>query len=100
MAQNPPPVQSAAPIAAGQIQVIVNTGAVPGVGPTPVLVPAEPIKSKIAAGLLGIFLGCLGIHRFYLGYTGIGLAQLLITVFGTFCTFGLGAIISGIWGLI
>ena len=25
-------------------------------------------KSKIAAGLLGIFLGALGIHRFYLGY--------------------------------
>lgn len=27
-------------------------------------------KSKIAAGLLGIFLGGLGIHKFYLGYTG------------------------------
>ena len=27
-------------------------------------------KSKMAAGLLGIFLGGWGIHNFYLGYTG------------------------------
>ena len=26
-------------------------------------------KSKIAAGILGILLGSLGIHNFYLGYT-------------------------------
>ncbi len=24
-------------------------------------------KSRVAAGILGIFLGCLGIHKFYLG---------------------------------
>ena len=30
----------------------------------------EP-KSKIVAGLLGVFLGAFGIHRFYLGYTTI-----------------------------
>lgn len=33
-------------------------------------------KSKIAAGLLGIFLGCFGVHNFYLGYTGKAVAQL------------------------
>lgn len=33
-------------------------------------------RSKAVAGLLGIFLGPLGIHRFYLGYVGIGLAML------------------------
>ena len=33
-------------------------------------------KSKIAAGLLGIFLGSLGVHNFYLGYTGKAIAQL------------------------
>ena len=27
-------------------------------------------KSKIVAGLLGLFLGGLGVHNFYLGYTG------------------------------
>ncbi|WP_076003521.1 TM2 domain-containing protein [Dehalogenimonas formicexedens] len=49
-------------------------------------------KSKIAAGLLGIFLGGLGIHRFYLGYTGFGIAQIAVTV----VTLGIG----GIWGFI
>ena len=56
-------------------------------------------KSKIAGGLLGIFLGSLGVHNFYLGYTGKAVAQLLICIFGS-CLFGLGPIITGIWGLI
>jgi hypothetical protein len=33
-------------------------------------------KSKLVAGLLGIFLGGYGVHRFYLGYTGMGLVML------------------------
>ncbi len=53
-------------------------------------------KSKMAAGLLGIFLGSFGVHNFYLGYTGKAVAQLLITVL----TCGIGAAISSIWGLI
>ena len=39
-------------------------------------------KSKLAAGLLGIFLGWLGIHRFYLGYNNIAIAQLCVGVIG------------------
>ena len=39
-------------------------------------------KSKTAAGLLGIFLGHLGIHKFYLGFTGPGLVFLLINTVG------------------
>ena len=35
------------------------------------------MKSKITAILLCFFLGSLGIHRFYLGYTLIGVIQLL-----------------------
>lgn len=53
-------------------------------------------KSKIAAGLLGIFLGSLGIHNFYLGYTGKAVAQLVITV----ATCGIGAMATSIWGLV
>ncbi|GAB2462508.1 TM2 domain-containing protein [Jatrophihabitans fulvus] len=38
----------------------------------------EPLsdKSKLTAGLLQFFLGTFGVGRFYLGHTGIGLAQL------------------------
>ena len=53
-------------------------------------------KSKIAGGLLGIFLGCWGVHNFYLGYTGKAVAQLLITILSC----GILSIVSGIWGLI
>tara|TARA_B000000460_G_scaffold91470_1_gene64002 strand:- start:28 stop:225 length:198 start_codon:yes stop_codon:yes gene_type:complete len=35
------------------------------------------MKSKLTAILLCFFLGSLGIHRFYLGYTLIGVIQLL-----------------------
>lgn len=53
-------------------------------------------KSKVAAGLLGIFLGCFGVHNFYLGYTGKAVAQLLITVLSCFVL----SFASAIWGLI
>lgn len=53
-------------------------------------------KSRIAAGLLGIFLGSLGIHNFYLGYNGKAVGQLLLTILSC----GLLAIVSEIWGLI
>ena len=49
-------------------------------------------KSKMAAGLLGIFLGSIGIHNFYLGNTSRGVIQIVVTL--VTCGFG------GIWGLI
>lgn len=48
--------------------------------PQEVKINPDMQKSKIAAGLLGIFLGTFGVHNFYLGYTGKALAQLLISV--------------------
>lgn len=48
-------------------------------------------KSKMTAGLLGVLLGGLGVHNFYLGYTGKGIAQICLS----FCC-GAGYI----WGLI
>lgn len=50
-------------------------------------------KSKLAAGLLGIFLGGLGVHRFYLGYVGIGIAQIAVSVVSC-------GTLGWIWGLI
>ena len=49
-------------------------------------------KSKMAAGLLGIFLGAYGVHNFYLGNAGRGVLQLILTI----VTCGM----AGIWGLI
>lgn len=57
-------------------------------------------KSKIAAGLLGIFLGGLGIHNFYLGNTNRALIQLLVSIFGGVVTCGLASAGMGIWGLV
>lgn len=49
-------------------------------------------KSKLVAGLLGLFLGAWGVHNFYLGNTGRGVAQIIVTI----VTCGIGAL----WGLI
>jgi TM2 domain-containing membrane protein YozV len=51
---------------------------------------------KLAAGLCGILIGSLGVHKFILGYNTEGLIMLLVTLL----TCGLGAIVTGIVGLI
>lgn len=48
-------------------------------------------KSKIVAGILQLLVP-LGIGRFYMGHTGLGVAQLLVTIF----TCGIG----GLWPFI
>ena len=45
-------------------------------------------KSKLVAGLLQIFLGGFGVGRFYLGYTNIGILQIVASVF----TCGIGTL--------
>ena len=55
-----------------------------------------PQKSKLAAGLLGIFLGSLGVHNFYLGFQGKAIAQLLISLLSC----GALAVVSSVWGLV
>jgi TM2 domain-containing membrane protein YozV len=53
-------------------------------------------SNKIAAGVCGILLGSLGIHKFILGYTGAGLIMLLVTIL----TCGFGGIVMHLIGLI
>ena len=67
-------------------------GGFPPPNTPPTLVQEDLRKSKLVAGLLGIFIGYFGIHRFYLGYIGIGVAQIIVTI----CTFGIG----GLWGFV
>jgi TM2 domain-containing membrane protein YozV len=53
-------------------------------------------EKKIAAGICGILLGALGVHKFILGYTKQGVIMLLVTVL----TLGIAGFIIGIIGLI
>ena len=61
-------------------------------------------KSKIVAGLLGIFLGCFGVHNFYLGYTSKAVTQLVLTIVGIVlsCVVVGAFLVLGIeiWGLV
>lgn len=74
----PPPAAAYQPPAAGQV---------PAVGPD-----GAPLKSKMVAGLLGIFVGGFGVHNFYLGNTNKAILQIVVTI----VTCGIGAI----WGLV
>lgn len=56
-------------------------------------IPRDVTGKKIAAGVLGILLGSLGVHKFILGYVGAGIITLVISLF----TFGT---VSGLIGLI
>ena len=51
---------------------------------------------KIPAGICGILLGSLGIHKFILGYTKEGVIMLLVSLL----TLGFGAWVMGLIGLI
>lgn len=61
-------------------------------------------KSKMAAGLLGIFLGAFGVHNFYLGYTKKAVIQLVATILGIILScIGIGALVVfgiEVWGII
>ena len=52
------------------------------------------MKSRILAAVLAIFLGGLGIHKFYMGKIGWGVVYLL------FCWTGIPAIVALVEGII
>jgi len=55
---------------------------------------------KLVAGILGILLGGLGIHKFYLGYKQEGLIMLLVSLIGGTVTCGVGYGVVGVIGLV
>jgi TM2 domain-containing membrane protein YozV len=63
--------------------------------PPPGIRPVGADK-KLPAGICGILLGCLGVHKFVLGYTREGIIMLLITIL----TCGYGGAVMGIIGFI
>lgn len=50
-----------------------------------------PLASRdhVAAGLLAIFLGVFGVHKFYLGYNVQGFTLLALSIIGGILSFGL-----------
>ncbi len=56
-------------------------------------------KSRMIAGILGIFLGGLGVHNFYLGYSSKGFIQVCLFL-GGFLTFGLTSLVASLWGFV
>ena len=62
----------------------------------PAYTPVPRASNKIPAGICGILLGSLGIHKFILGYTGAGLIMLLVTIL----TCGIGGCVMHVIGLI
>lgn len=58
--------------------------------------PVPGAEKKVAAGICGILLGALGVHKFVLGYTTEGVIMLLVTLL----TCGFGGAVMGIIGLV
>lgn len=71
---------------------------------TPPLVPPtlkdDRASPKIAAGICGILLGCFGVHKFILGYTGAGLIMLLVSLLTCFMAAPIMSIIGLIEGIL
>jgi TM2 domain-containing membrane protein YozV len=111
MAQQPAPVQGyqpsrySGPLGLSQAAAAAPAQ-VPSAAPNPLpsaaaYAYAAPVyasthKSRTSYIVLGIFLGSLGIHNFYAGYTGRAVGQLCLTVL----TLGYLGIVSWIWAII
>ena len=52
-------------------------------------------KDHVSAGLLAIFLGMFGVHKFYLGCNNAGFIMLAVTIIGGIVSLGLAAAV--IW---
>jgi TM2 domain-containing membrane protein YozV len=61
---------------------------------------SEVNSKKIAAGLCGILIGGLGIHKFILGYNEEGIMMLAITIGGGIFTCGISSGVMGVIGLV
>ncbi len=64
----------------GTAQDATSQPAPPPPGAVPAPAGGEVSGKRVTAGVLGIVLGGLGVHKFYLGYTTAGILTILITI--------------------
>jgi TM2 domain-containing membrane protein YozV len=76
-----------------------NNAYVPPTQPSAPFAPADK-KDKVVAGILGILLGGLGIHAFYIGNTKMGVIILLVGIIGGVVTCGIGYGLAATVGLV
>ena len=84
--------QAAQQVQQPQPQVVIQQAAPQQVYVTGIN-PSWPIKSKVAAGILAILLGGIGVHKFYLGKVRMGILYLC------FCWTGIPAVLGLIEGI-
>lgn len=63
---------------------------------------AEAMRQKdhVTAGLLAIFLGMFGVHKFYLGCNQVGFLMLAVSIIGGILTLGLAAAVVWVIAII
>jgi TM2 domain-containing membrane protein YozV len=74
--------------------------AIPPPGAVPPYTSNPRASNKIPAGICGIILGGLGVHKFILGYTGSGIIMLLVSVLSCGTLYPVMHIIGLIEGII
>ena len=57
-------------------------------------------KDRVAYVLLAVFLGGIGIHNFYAGFTNRAIIQLLVGIFGGIITCGIATVGIQIWAIV
>lgn len=60
----------------------------------------EQESKRVITGILAIFLGWAGVHKFILGYTNEGLTMLILTIVLSIVTCGIFSGVVGLIGLI
>ena len=87
---------SALPEFAADLKAAPGSATAPPTITAPLSTSNPRASNKLPAGICGILLGALGVHKFILGYTGAGLIMLLVSVL----TCGLAYPVMHIIGLV
>ena len=93
---SPAPEDSAAEDPAAEDTPPPASETAPAPASSPASGPPQGAEKKVLAGILGLVLGSLGIHKFILGYTKEGIIQIVLTI----VTCGIAGIIGFIEGII